>query len=162
MQPTPDRNPYPLIAATLVGALWLRLLALPDAIAPFNPDWVMLVLIYWSLALPQRLGVGLAWIIGLWTDAATASLLGQHALVYAVAAFICVRFHTRLRIFPLSQQMLLVLAFLLAAQVLTFCFELLQGRSGLPWTYWIPSLTGTLAWPLVLSLCRYLKRRYLG
>ncbi len=162
MRPDPDANPYPLVLATLIGALWLRLLALPDTLAPFNPDWVMLVLIYWSLALPERLGVIFAWVTGLWVDATTASLLGQHALVYAVAAFVCVRFHTRLRLFPLAQQMLLVLAFLLAAQIAVFGFELLQGRQALPWTYWLPALTGTLAWPLVLTVCRHLKRRYLG
>ncbi|MBN2701487.1 rod shape-determining protein MreD [Methylohalobius crimeensis] len=146
---------------SLVGAFWLRLFAWPDLIAPFNPDWVLLVIIYWCLAVPQRFGVGPAWLTGLLVDAATGRLLGQHAFIYGLIAFICVRFHTRLRVFPLHQQLSFILLFLLVTQFLMFWLEALRGKTHLSWEYWLPSLTGTLAWPAVLTLCRTLKQRYL-
>ena len=159
---TPNGQVYLLIGLTLLTALVLRLLALPQPLVFLNPDWVLLVLIYWCLSLPERFGIGLAWLTGLWVDAATGRLLGQQALIYALVAYSCVRFHSRLRLFPLNQQLLLILVFLLGSQLLLFCLEALRGRPLLMWSYWLPSLTGTLAWPLVLACCGYLKRRYLS
>ncbi len=158
---TLDTHVYLLIGFTLALALVLRLLALPQPLLQLNPDWVLLVVIYWCLTFPERFGIGSAWLTGLWVDAATGPLLGQHALIYALAAYCCVRFHTRLRVFPLSQQLPLILLFLLSAQLLLFCLEALRGRPLLSWSYWLPCVTGTLAWPLVLTGCGFLKRRHL-
>lgn len=158
---TLDGQVYLLIGFTLACALVLRLLALPHPLTLLNPDWVLLVLIYWCLTFPERFGIGLAWLAGLWVDAATGRLLGQHALIYSLVAYSCVRFHSRLRIFPLGQQLLLILLFLLGSQLLLFCLEALRGRPLLRWSYWLPCVTGTLAWPLVLTGCGFLKRRCL-
>lgn len=156
----PDRGSIGIFLS-LLGALWLRLFAWPELLLAFNPDWVLLVLIYWCLAMPDRFGIGLAWLTGLLVDAATGRLLGQHAFVYTLIAYPCVRFHARLRIFPLNHQLTFVFLFLLLAQFLTFWLEALRGRTLFGWGYWLPSLTGTLAWPGVLALCHSLKQRYL-
>lgn len=150
------------IFLSLLGATWLRLFPWPDLLLPFNPDWVLLVILYWCLATPERFGLGLAWLTGLLVDAATGRLLGQHAFVYALIAYPCVRFHARLQLFPLNHQLTLVLLFLLLAQFLTFWLEALRGRTFITWEYWLPSLTGTLAWPFVLALCRHLTQRHLS
>ncbi|MCX8048353.1 MAG: rod shape-determining protein MreD [Methylohalobius sp.] len=157
----PIDKTYLGIFLSLLGAIWLRLFAWPPLLLPFNPDWVLLVIIYWCLAAPDRFGIGLAWLIGLLVDATTGRLLGQHAFIYALIAYPCVRFHTRLRIFPLNHQLTFVLLFLLLAQFLTFWIEALRGKTLLTWEYWLPSLTGTLAWPFVLAVCRTLRQRYL-
>jgi len=150
---------YLSIAFSLILALILRLLAWPQVIALLNPDWVLLVSMYWCLTHPERFGVGLAWLTGLLTDAATGQLLGQHGLIYALVAYACVRFHTHLRVFPLVQQLAFVLLFLLSAQLILFFIEILQGKPPFSWTYWLPSVTGTLAWPLVLMACGALRWR---
>ncbi|MEY4767510.1 MAG: rod shape-determining protein MreD, partial [Pseudomonadota bacterium] len=62
----------------------LRIAPFPQLIRIFNPDWVLLVLIYWTLALPYRRGVLTAWGIGLLTDVLTGRLLGEYALIYAL------------------------------------------------------------------------------
>ncbi len=154
-----DTRLYLSIALSLTLALVLCLLAWPTSIAMFNPDWVLLVMMYWCLTNPERFGVGLAWLTGLWVDAATGQLLGQHGLIYSLIAYICVRFHTHLRVFPLLQQLAFVLLFLLFSQLVMFFIEILQGRPPFSWTYWLPSLTGTFAWPLVLAACSALKWR---
>ena len=46
-----------VIVATFLVALLLTVVPLPDWLRPARPDWVGLVLIYWCLALPERVGV---------------------------------------------------------------------------------------------------------
>ena len=75
---------------SLIIAMGLRILPLPDGVAVFNPDWVALIIIYWCLVLPERFGVGWAWITGLFTDILTGRLLGQNAMCYCIIAFISV------------------------------------------------------------------------
>lgn len=157
-----DNQTYVAIFLSLLLALVLRLLAWPPTVAFLNPDWVLLVLIYWCLTLPERFGIGMAWLTGLWVDAATGRLIGQHGLIYALTAYVCTRFHAPLRVFPLVQQLAFVLLFLLSSQLLMFCLEILRGKPHLAWTYWLPSLTGTLAWPVVLAICRAMKRHHLS
>lgn len=147
------------LTGSLLVALTLRVMDWPQTLASLNPDWVMLVLVYWSLAAPERVGVGSAWLTGLFTDVMTGRLLGQHAFVYALIAYICARFHLRLRLFPMLQQMAFILLCLLVSQFMMFWLETLRGKSVLNWFYWLPSLTGALTWPLVQALLSRFNRR---
>ena len=89
------------VILTLVLAMCLRIAPWPGAIAAFNPDWVLLTLIYWSLAVPERVGIFHAWTFGLLTDVLTGRLLGQYALAYSLVIYICLKLHKRLRQFPI-------------------------------------------------------------
>ena len=80
-----------IIFFTLLIALFLMVMPLPEWIRPFRPEWVTLVVIYWCLALPSRVNIGIAWIMGLIVDVLTGTLLGQHALAMAIVAFFTVR-----------------------------------------------------------------------
>ncbi|ROR34689.1 rod shape-determining protein MreD [Inmirania thermothiophila] len=148
-----------VIAATLLAALVLAVLPLPEAFAPWRPRWAALILIYWCMALPHRVGVGTAWATGLFEDVLTGTLLGQHALTLAVLAYLVIKLHQRLRLFPLRQQMLAVLVLLLLGQLLDLWIRGFTGRSPETWAYWGASLTGTLLWPWVFTLLRTLRRR---
>ncbi len=130
----------------------LRIISLPPLLASFNPDWVLLAVLYWSLVQPDRFGVGSAWLIGLLTDGLTGRLLGQHAFVYAIVAYFCVRFYLRLRVFPMTQQLAFVFLCLLSSRFLLFWFEALRSHPPLSWQYWLPALTGVLGWPIVLAV----------
>jgi len=66
----------------------------------YVPDWVTLVLIYWCMAAPQRVGVGAAWLVGLGLDLLTFGLVGSHALTKTVIAFLVGRVALRLRAYP--------------------------------------------------------------
>ena len=65
---------------TVVVALTLAVLPLPAMIESFRPDWVPIILIYWSLVAPQRFGLITAFLLGLVLDTLSGALLGQHAL----------------------------------------------------------------------------------
>ncbi len=137
---------------TITIAMALRILPLPPLLASMNPDWVLLAVLYWSLVLPDRFGVGNAWLVGLLTDILTGRILGQHAFVYAIVAYICVRFYLRLRVFPMTQQMAFVFLCLLLSRFLLFWFEALHSHPHLNWQYWLPALTGVLGWPIILAI----------
>jgi rod shape-determining protein MreD len=108
------------VMLTLVLAMSLRIAPWPGEMAALNPDWVLLVLIYWSLAIPERVGIFHAWTFGLLTDVLTGRLLGQYALAYSLVIYICLKLHKRLRQFPLLQQGLFIFFCLLLSQLLLF------------------------------------------
>ncbi|MFM8333454.1 MAG: rod shape-determining protein MreD [Candidatus Methylumidiphilus sp.] len=155
----PQNKPIARLVVTLslAFAMVLRILPLPHEWFLYNPDWVLLFLVYWAMAIPERVGVGYAWCVGLFCDALTARLLGQHALAYAVVAYVCVKMHRQLRTYPIYQQMLSVLLLLLLEQVLMLWTQHANTAS---LDYWLPALSGALVWPAVFPILRRLRRRF--
>ena len=149
-----------VIVATFLLALVLTVAPMPDWLRPIRPDWVGLVLIYWCLALPDRVGVGTGWFAGLLVDLLTGSLLGQHAMALAVIAWLTLRLHQRIRLFPVLQQALIILVLLVLHQLLALWVDRFIGRPGPPWYYWAPSLIGMLLWPLIYVALRGLRRSF--
>ncbi len=143
---------YFLLTVTL--AMVLRVMSIYPELDALNPDWIALVLIYWSVALPQRFGVFTAFWVGLLTDVLTGHLLGQYALIYSVISYLSIREYKRLRQFPLVQQCLFVLFCLVCGQSLLFGMASMQAANNLPLSFWYPTLSGTLAWPFVFWTLR--------
>ncbi len=143
------------VVLTLVMAMVLRILPLPPQLAAYNPDWVLLVLIYWALAIPERVGIFSAWTFGLLTDVLTGRMLGQYALAYSLVIYICLKLHKRLRRFPLLQQGVFVFSCLLLSQLLLFFVKNLQHPAQLHGTFWLPVLSGTVCWPVLHTLLRF-------
>jgi rod shape-determining protein MreD len=141
-------------------ALMLAVMPVPGWAQDFRPQWVTLALIYWCMALPQRVGVGSAWTLGIFTDVLTGTLLGQHALSLSVTAFLAVRLHRRIRIFPLWQQSLSVLVLLLVERLLSLWIIGATGRPTPSLWYWMPTLVSTLLWPWVYIVLRDVRRRF--
>lgn len=142
---------------TLLLAMCLNILPLANSIKSLNPDWVLLVLIYWTLAVPERVGVFNAWGLGIFVDVLTGRLFGMHGLIYALVNYACLKLHRRLRHYPVIQQALFVFFCLLISQVLVFWVENIQGSTGLTGLFWLPIVTGTLCWPLVYASLRWVR-----
>lgn len=149
-----------VVLASLAVAMVLRILPLPPSLALYNPDWVLLFLVYWVMAIPERVGVGYAWCVGLFADVLTGRMLGQDALAYAVVAYLCVKLHRSLRLYPLYQQSFSVFLLLLLGQLLVFWTQDTKAASVIGLSYWLPSCGGAVVWPAVLTGLRYVRRRY--
>ena len=78
----------------------LQLMPLPEALLPMKPYWMALVLAYWALESPERVSLGLAFVLGLFGDALAGELLGEHAMRLCILCFILLRFRSRLRFLP--------------------------------------------------------------
>jgi len=149
-----------VIAVTFVTALLLTIVPLPDWARYLRPDWVGLTLIYWCLAVPDRVGVGTGWVMGLLVDLLTGSLLGQHAMALTIVAYLTLKFHLRVRLFPVWQQALTVLVLLILHQLLSLWVTRFIGRPGPPMYYWAASLVGMFIWPFIYIALRSLRRSF--
>jgi rod shape-determining protein MreD len=132
--------------SSLVATLALAAVPLPDGVAPFRPDWVAVVLLYWSLMAPRQFSLLTALWMGLALDTLTGALLGQNALALLVIVYLAEKFHLRLRVFPLSQLAITVLILLALYEFILFWIDGMAGRTVPLVERWLPPLTGTLAW----------------
>ena len=139
-------------AVSLALMLALAVVPLPGLIGPFRPDWVAVVLLYWSLMAPRRFSLLTAFWMGIALDTLTGALLGQHALALLVIVYIAERFHLRLRVFPVSQIALTVLILLGLYEFILFWIDGVADRTVPLIERWAPPLTGTLAWLALLAL----------
>lgn len=137
------------IGGSLAAALFLELTPLPEGWNVWRPPWVLLTLLYWTMALPHRVGVAVAWTSGLLVDAATGALLGQHALGYAVTAYLMLRLHAQLRSFPLLQQALTMALLLLPYMSIMLWVRGVAGHPPGSWSYWLPLVSTAPAWILL-------------
>jgi rod shape-determining protein MreD len=149
-----------VVLASLILAMALRIAPWPPPWFLGNPDWVLLFLVYWAMAVPERVGVGYAWCVGLFSDVLTGRMLGQHALAYAVVVYACARSHRRLRLYPVYQQMFSVLMLLLLDQLLIFWTQDTKAAGAMGMGYWLPAFVGALVWPAILLGLRRVRRHY--
>ncbi len=140
-------------------AMMLTVLPLPEWAGLWRPAWAALVLIYWCLAVPERVGVGSGFMAGLVLDALTGTLLGQHALGLSVVAFFAHKAHRWVRVLPLWQQGLGVFALVMLYELLVSWVSGMQGLAVDPWLWLAAPLTSTILWPWVFILLRDLRRR---
>jgi len=134
--------------------------SLPAELGYLRPDWVAMVLVYWVIATPDRIGVVTAWVIGVIMDVLVGGLLGQHALSYVIVAYVTASLYQRLRMFSVWQQGAVIFVILGLSHIVSFWIESIAGLS--QWTLWyiLPAVTGALLWPWVFLLLRSLRRRY--
>ena len=140
------RRSWAVSMLSLVATLALASVPMPDAVAPLRPDWVAVVLLYWSLMAPRHFSLMTAFWMGIALDTLTGALLGQNALALLVIVYIAERFHLRLRVFPLSQLALTVLLLLGLYEFILFWVDGMAGRTVPLIERWAPPLTGTLVW----------------
>ncbi len=149
-----------VIVISLLIAFLLTALPLPQWADAWRPAWILMVLIYWCMALPNRVGIGSAWIVGLLLDVQQGSVLGQHALGLALIAYLIIQIHKRFRVFPLAQQSCLV-GFMTSFNLLiTSWVNGIMGIASPPWTYWMPAVTSMFVWPWIFVMLRNSRRHY--
>ena len=146
------------VVLSLIVALALTMLPLPPALDIIRPDWLALIVIFWALSVPRSYGVGIAFLVGIVLDVSQGTLIGQHALGLTVIAYITVRFHLQMRVFPLLQLTAFVFALNALYRFLLFWVNGVAGISAPASVYWGPVLSCLVIWPLLytfLSGIRY-------
>lgn len=134
------------IALSLVAAFILNLLPWDGLIGV--PDWVALVLLFWSIHQPRKVGMGIAFVLGTLMDVHGASLLGEHALAYTVLSYGAIMIHRRVLWFSLPGQILHVLPLLVLTQIIPFVIHLMIGAHFPGWHYLISGFVEAAIWPL--------------
>ncbi len=127
--------------------------------AAWTPDVLALVLVFWSVHQPLRIGVGAAFVFGLLVDVHQSSVLGQHALAYTVLSFFAITIHRRLLWFSVPQQALQVLPLLVAAHAVELAVRMMVGGAFPGFLILLAPLLEALLWPLITVLLLLPQRR---
>lgn len=147
-----------VVTATVFIAWMLALVPLPAWIAPFRPEWTLLVLAYWVMALPMRVGILFCWLAGLGLDVLYGSILGQHAFALALVGWIVARSHLQVRVYPAWQQALVLLALVIIYEFVLFWTDGIAATTAE--VRWEPVLTTAVLWPWVFLTLRAARRRF--
>ena len=152
----------PAVIATIFIAALLTVLPLPEAVSLGRPEWLSLVLIYWVIALPHRVGVLWGFAVGLFQDVLTGAVLGQHAVALALVAYVAIAAHKRIRVFPPLQQSVVIFLLVGTGALMSYTVQNAVGRVLVP-PVWVllPALVSALVWRPTFSLLRWTRRRFL-
>jgi rod shape-determining protein MreD len=134
------------IAASLALAFLLNLIPWGGLIGV--PDFVALVLLFWNIHQPRKVGMGIGFALGILMDVHSASLFGEHALAYTLMSYGGIMMHRRVVLVPLVIQAMHVLPLLLLAQLVPFFIRLLTGAAFPGWSYLIVGVVEAILWPL--------------
>lgn len=113
------------------------------------PDLVALVVVFWSIHQPRRLGIGIAFLTGLLMDVHDASLLGQNALAYTLLSYFAIMIHRRVLWFPILTQAMHVLPLLLLTQSVQLVVRMAVGGAFPGWDYFLESVVAVMLWPVI-------------
>ncbi len=150
-----------LIFLSFFIAYLLAIVPFPDWAMNYRPEWVPMVLIYWVMALPYRVGIGSAWVTGITLDVLEGSVLGLNALGLVIIAYVTLSLHQRMRMFSSLQQAGLLLALLGINLVLSHWLQIVTGQtvaSGL--MFLMAALTSAIIWPSLFQLMRHIRRSF--
>lgn len=145
------------IAASIAVAFVLNIL--PWGRTPAVPDFLAIVLVFWNVHQPRKVGIGIAFLVGLLMDVHDASLLGERALAYSLLSYGAIALHRRLPWFRLGAQMLHVLPLFLIAQLVVVLVRVAVGGPFPGLGYFMQSASSALLWPLASVLLLAPQRR---
>jgi rod shape-determining protein MreD len=149
-----------IILLSFVVAFILSMVPLPQILQTVRPEFVSIVLIYWVIAVPNRVSVGIGWTAGLIYDVSTDALLGQHALTFALIAYLAIKLHQRIRVFPVWQQALTIFILMMFQGTITLWINGMLGDAPPLSTFMLPAISTALFWPVAYLLLRQVRRFY--
>jgi rod shape-determining protein MreD len=126
---------------------------------PAQPDLLALVLVFWNVHQPRRVGVGAAFVFGLLMDVHEGALLGQHALAYTLLSYFAITIHRRLLWFDVPSQALQIAPLFVAAHLVSLLIRLIAGGMFPGWSLAFAPLIEALLWPIATWLLLAPQRR---
>ena len=156
-----------LIFLTLIIALSMDTYMFTSNVQIWKPTFVLLTLIYWNMALPDRIGIMAALSFGIFVDLIEGSLLGLHGILFILITYVCQRFFYQFRVSPLWQQsFILFFLFILYKQVFALDFmntnqELTNlSDSSFFMNSFLYALFSAFIWSPLFFMLRYYRRRW--
>ena len=149
-----------VIVASFAVAMLMNILPLPELINVFKPDWVALVLVYWVMAMPNRVGVLVGWLVGLFVAVLYGTLFGIHAMTFALVAYLIQMTYHRLRLFPRWKQSINISVVIGIHMLLGVTLRSFVSSVSVTYVYWLPLIGVLLFWPWVFVLLRDVRRKF--
>lgn len=150
-----------VIILSLLIAYLLAVVPFPAWAMNYRPEWVPMVLIYWVMALPYRVGIGSAWCAGIVLDILEGSILGLNAMSLVIVAYVTLSLHQRLRMFSSLQQSGLVLALVGLNLMICHWLQIVTGQTlNTNLMFLMAALTSAVIWPSLFHLLRQIRRSF--
>ena len=146
------------IVGSLVVAALLNMMPWSGWAGWLQPDFVALVVLYWVIEQPRKVGFTAAFTLGLLMDVAKGTLLGQHSLAYSILAFGGIALHRRVRMFSLTAQVVHVIPLLLLNDLIVLGIRRLAGADFPGYSYFLGSVVAGLLWPIVATILKFHQR----
>jgi rod shape-determining protein MreD len=154
------RVPHLAFWLSLLVALFLQMIVLPDSVAAVRPLWIPLVLAFWALQDPRLPTLIASFLFGIMLDVLFDSILGQHALACVLTTYIVIKLRPFFILFPLWQSTVALVPVWGIYAFLMFWIDGVAKHQADAWLRWVPVASSTLFWPLVFVLLdSYLRRR---
>jgi rod shape-determining protein MreD len=142
-----------LILLTVAAAMVLAVVHVPETwpqwLGWLRPAWVAMVIFYWVMELPHRIGLIAAWMIGALVDVLQADPLGLNGVILAAITYVAWRFYERLRMYSVVQQCGVVFLLVLGAEITRALVLSLADDRALSWGLFGPPLVSLVLWPFV-------------
>lgn len=153
-------NSYRVIYSTFLLGLIFAIYPLPIYLNAFRPDWMVLIIFYWVLALPHRVSVVHGFVLGFLLDILLGSTLGMHALLFSLLAYFVSIGYQRIRYFTLVQTTLLVGLFILLTKLALYWLASSLQEIVLHKHYFWSIFTSMLIWPWFFFFMRFIRQRF--
>lgn len=153
-------NSYRVIYTTFLLGLIGAIYPLPIFLNAFRPDWMVLIIFYWVLALPHRVSVMHGFVLGFLLDILLGSTLGMHALLFSLLAYFVSIGYQRIRYFTLVQTTLLVGLFILLTKFALYWLASSLQEIVLHKHYFWSIFTSMLIWPWFFFFMRFIRQRF--
>lgn len=150
-----------VIVLSFLVAYLLAIVPFPVWAMNYRPEWIPMVMIYWVMALPYRVGIGSAFFIGLFLDILEGSILGLNAMALVIIAYVTLSLHQRLRMFSSVQQAGLVLALVGLNLLICHWLQIVTGQTvASNMMFLMAALTSAVIWPSIFQLLRQTRRSF--
>ncbi|MCK3654385.1 rod shape-determining protein MreD [Pasteurellaceae bacterium Macca] len=147
-----------VVLTIFIVAFVLEIMPWPAGFQGLRPTWVVLVLIYWALALPNKISVGSAFVAGIVWDLILGSILGIHALGLSIAIYFVAKYHLILRNLSLWFQSLLIMAYIALIRLFIFMVELMLHGAEFNQQELLGAVISGILWPWIFLLMRQIRR----
>ncbi|GGP61400.1 MULTISPECIES: rod shape-determining protein MreD [Shewanella] len=146
---------------TLFIGMMFQIMPLPTMVEAWRPDWLLMVLVYWAMALPHRYSILTAWILGVLLDVLLGATLGIRSLALSLVIYIVVLLCQRLRNYPRWQQSLVIAGLICIYHALIFWVQfVVVGAAPFDFSMFLPAISSLFIWWWVFWILRNMRRRY--
>lgn len=150
-----------VIWLTLLIGLCIQIIPWSTEYNIFKPHLLMLIMAYWLIALPHRIGMGMAFLLGIVLDLFSGSLLGIHAFILSCIAYLLMFKFQLIRNLALWQQSIIIFAVSLCYNSLVFLFQVsIYHTITISPLILVSSIVDGILWIVIYLFLRLIRRSF--
>ena len=149
-----------IVWVTLFIGVISQIMPLPSVVDAWRPDWLLMIVLYWSIALPHRYNILTAWMLGLVLDILLGATLGVRSLAMSLVIYVAILHCQRLRNFPKWQQSLVIMLLICMYHLVIYWVEFVMQEAVFDTDLFLPAISGLVIWPWIFWILRRVRRHY--